>query len=162
MGKKDLKKLKLSSGRSDVKSEPAKEISNIMIIQSWEMPDELKEISAISYLDEQRFICVQDEIGKIFVYNTGTQKIERQVPFAESGDYEGLALNGETVYVLRADGQIIEVKDFKGKNPIVRFHKTFLTTKQDTEGLAFDKENNRLLISVKGKDQNKDYKSIYA
>ncbi len=38
-----------------------------------------------------------------------------------------------------------------------------MTAKQDVEGLAYDPKNNRLLLSIKGKEPgNEDYKGIYS
>jgi uncharacterized protein YjiK len=137
-------------------------IPEITIANKWDMPDILKEISAISYIDTQRFACVQDELGTIFIYNTNTGTIEKEIPFGPPGDYEGIALNETTAYVLRADGQIFEVKQYVTGKPIVTLHHTPLTEKHDTEGLAFDKTNNRLLIAVKGDDTHEGYKGIYS
>ena len=153
---------KNESKKNESQSEDLKD-SRITIVNKWDVPEILKEISAHEYLDDQRFACVQDELGKIFIYNTSSEKIEKEIPFAGAGDYEGLALNGTTAYVLRADGHIFEITKYNSSKPEVKQHKTHLTEKQDTEGIAFDKANNRLLISVKGKEpQSDDYKGIYA
>ncbi|HEY0771406.1 MAG TPA: hypothetical protein VGD31_13835, partial [Sphingobacteriaceae bacterium] len=135
----------------------------IRILQTWEMPAILKEISAIAYIDEHRFACIQDEAGKIFIYNTRKKGIEKEIEFGDGGDYEGLAINANTAYVLRADGQIIEVNNYMNSTNVTSEHKTSLTKKQNAEGLAFDKENNRLLIAIKGPEAVSDkYKGIYA
>jgi len=135
----------------------------VVLVNKWNVPEILKEISAIEYIDDKRFACVQDELGKIFIFNVETEKIEKEIPFASTGDYEGLALVGETAWVLRADGRLIEVSKFNSKKPVVREYKTHLTSKQDTEGLTLDKANSRLLISIKGKEPETDaYKGIYA
>lgn len=136
---------------------------DIQILEKYDVPPILKEISALVYLDENRFACVQDELGKIFIYNTAANKIEKEIPFAGSGDYEGLAIVGQTAFVLRADGQIIEVKNYKSNQPSTSVHKTSLTIKHDTEGLCYDSRNNRLLIAIKGTEPgNTDYKGIYS
>lgn len=156
---------KSESKESDSSDNPTIEHEKfgVTIVNRWDVPEILKEISGHEYLDDQRFACVQDELGKIFIYNTSTEKIEKEIPFAAAGDYEGLALNGPTAYVLRADGQIFEIANYNTSKPVVKQHKTHLTEKQNTEGLAFDKEKNRLLISVKGKEpESDDYKGIYA
>jgi len=149
--------------KKDKKQNDEKSAKSVNLINQWNVPEILKEISAIDYIDESRFACVQDELGKIFIFNTETEKIEKEIPFAPAGDYEGLALNGETAYVLRADGRIFEVANFNSEKPEVKEYKTHLTQKQDTEGLALDKSNNRLLISIKGEEPGTDaYKGIYA
>ena len=133
------------------------------IVDHWNVPDELKEISALTYLEKDRFACIQDELGKIFIYNTNQKNIEKEISFGEPGDYEGLAIAGNNAYVLRADGTIFEVKNFIGANPKTVEHKTSLTEKHDTEGLCYDQKNNRLLITIKGKETSTtDYKGIYS
>jgi uncharacterized protein YjiK len=137
--------------------------ADIQILQKYEVPAVLKEISAVVYLDENRFACVQDEIGKIFIYNSAANKIEREISFAGPGDYEGLAIAGQTAYVLRADGQIFEVKNFNAAKPSTIMHKTSLTVKHNTEGMCYDSSNNRLLVAIKGTEPgNTGYKGIYS
>jgi uncharacterized protein YjiK len=144
---------------------PAKEQetnSSIAIDQKWEMPAELKEISGIAYIDKTRLACVQDEQGKLYIYNTQSKRIEKEIPFAAEGDYEGVAVVENTAYVLRADGRLFEVADYNQK-PTVIEHQTHLTEEQDVEGLCYDKKNNRLLLTIKGHEPNTtDYKGIYA
>lgn len=135
----------------------------VKITQRWEMPEHLKEISGIAYINNGRFACVQDEVGKIFIFNTGTNTIEKEIPFAASGDYEGIAIVGSTAYILRADGKLFEVNNYLGNKPAVIMHTTHLTEKHDVEGLCYDKKNNRLLLAIKENEQNtKEYKGIYA
>ena len=49
--------------------------AGITVIKRWELPKILTEISGLSCMDEQRFACVQDELGKIFVYNIASSKV---------------------------------------------------------------------------------------
>ena len=136
---------------------------DIQILEKYDVPDVLKEISALVYLDENRFACIQDEIGKIFIYNTGTKKLEKEIPFAAAGDYEGLAIAGQTAFVLRADGTIFEVKNYNSGKPSTRMHKTHLTANHNSEGMCYDSSNNRLLIAIKGTEpRSTDYKGIYS
>lgn len=151
-GKKEKKK-----DKTDVAGSP-----DVQVMDKYDLPDVLKEISAVVYLDKERFACVQDELGKIFIYNISTKKIEKEVGFGDAGDYEGLAIAGPTAFVLRADGVIFQVKDY-ASNPKTTQHKTHLTEKQDTEGLCYDSKNNRLLVTIKGSEpQSEDFKGIYS
>lgn len=137
--------------------------TNITIVKKWEMPKSLIEISGLSYLDDQRFACVQDELGKIFIYNIRSSSVEKEISFGASGDYEELAVVGETIWVLRSDGKLFEVNKMNTSKPSVNEYSTQLTIKQDCEGLCYDKKNNRLLIAIKGAEPNTDnYKGIYA
>ncbi|HET9747285.1 MAG TPA: SdiA-regulated domain-containing protein [Chitinophagaceae bacterium] len=148
------------SGTSSKQDSPA---AGITIAKKWEMPKVLTEISGLSYMNEQRFACVQDELGTVFIYNTESSSVEKEIPFAGSGDYEGLAVVGEDIWVLRADGKLFEVSGINEEKPAVKEHDTHLTIKQDSEGLCYDKKNNRLLIAIKGAElDTDDYKGIYA
>ena len=137
--------------------------TGITVIKKWEMPKQLLEISGLSFIGDNRFACVQDERGTIFIYNTASSSVEKEIPFAGVGDYEGLAVVGETVWVLRADGKLFEVNNINAAKPAVKEYGTHLTIKQDSEGLCYDKKNNRLLITIKGAElETQDYKGIYA
>ena len=130
--------------------------------EKWELPSALKEVSGIAYLDDQRFACVQDEDGIIFIFNTTTSKIEKEVKFAGGGDYEGLALVDQDAYVVRSDGKIFEVQAWQGSNPKTSEYSTALTEDHNIEGLCHDPANNRLLLAIKDEEPgNKDYKGIY-
>jgi uncharacterized protein YjiK len=138
-------------------------IDQIRITARWEMPTELTEISGISYVDEQRFACIQDEDGIIFIYNITTKSIERRIPFGGPGDYEGIAVAGETIYVARADGRLFAIKAFNTANPEVKELSTTLSINHNVEGLCFDSENNRLLLATKDIATRKaNYKGIFA
>jgi hypothetical protein len=114
-------------------------------------------------MDGQRFACVQDELGKIFIYNATSSSVEKEISFGVPGDYEELAVVGETIWVLRADGKLFEVSNMNAAKPSVKEYSTQLTTKQDPEGLCYDKKNNRLLIAIKGAEPGtENYKGIYA
>ena len=151
---------KTKKGQSNVQEQAS---PGITVAKKWEMPKQLLEISGLSYIDEQRFACVQDELGTIFIYNIASSSVEKEIPFGAVGDYEGLAVVGENVWVLRADGKLFEVSNINAAKPSVKEHNTHLTIKQDSEGLCYDKKNNRLLIAIKGAEiATEDYKGIYA
>ncbi len=134
----------------------------LTVLERWEMPASLTEISGMAPY-KNLLAAIQDEDGIIFLFNPATGKIEREIPFSGPGDYEGIAIVGETAWVLRADGQLFEVQNFAGQSPVMRQHATPLGKKQDTEGLTYDASRSRLLISVKGKDpEHADTKGVYA
>ena len=133
------------------------------VLITWLLPESLLEVSGVSWLDEDHFACVQDELGTVFIFNVRLNKIDKEIPFGSKGDYEGIAIVGQTIYVLRADGVIFGIENYSSAGRNVKMYTTHLTKKQDSESLAYDKKNNRLLIAVKAVDPNSsDYKGIYA
>lgn len=156
----DDKKKKKKKDKDQEALPPSAEIK---VLQRWELPAILTEISGLEHLGGTRFACIQDEQGTIFIYNTATSRIEKQVPFAGPGDYEGIAVAGSTAWVVSADGTLYEVKDYNGSKPATTTHRTSLTVKQDVEGLTYDKKKDRLLLAIKGEEPgSSDYKGIYA
>ena len=81
---------------------------------TYEMPDLLKEISGLALGSENNIYCVQDEIGSIFEYELKKQEIIKSHRFTDIGDFEDVAINKNTLYVLRSDGNIF-VYDLKNK-----------------------------------------------
>lgn len=134
----------------------------VKIGQTWELPGELKEISGIAFLDDERLAGVQDEQGKIFIYNLSSEKIEKQIDFAGKGDYEGIAIDGNTAYVVKSDGILYEIRNFMS-SPEIEQYETFLDADNNVEGLFFDRQQKRLWLAPKEEDPNSnDYKGIYA
>ena len=135
----------------------------VAIENTWELPDILQEISGLAHLKNGLFACIQDEDGVIYLYNTKNSKIEKEIPFAEPGDYEGLAVHENTAYVVKSDGELFEIHDLLGKEPTVTRYQTFFDEDNNIEGIGIDALNNRLLFVVKDKDPTStEYKGIYA
>ena len=133
--------------------------SDVIIKEKWDLPEELLEVSGIAFIDKERFACVQDEKGTIYIYNTGNGKIEKEIAFTGIGDFEGITLKGNTAYVVRADGILYEV-DMSTKK--TNEYKTGLTIANNIEGLCYDSKNNRLLLAGKeGDAPYPGYKVIY-
>lgn len=135
----------------------------ITIAGKWKLPEVLTEISGLGYIDKDRFACVQDELGKVFIYNTATSSIEAEIPFAGTGDYEGITMVNETAWVVRSDGRLFEVNNIKTPKPVVKEYDTPLTAAQNVEGLCYDRKNNRLLLAIKDAEPgNVNYKGVYS
>lgn len=158
-------------GAASTKNEKKKDKKNkdkgpadaaIEVKQKWNLPERLKEISGLQYLDPERFACVQDEEGVVFIYNIKNNSIEKEISFAGAGDYEGLTVAGNSAYVVRSDGHLFEIHNWLNK-PEIKQHKTSLTADHNVEGLHFDAKQNRLLLAIKDEEPGKkDYKGVYA
>ncbi|MBN2035472.1 MAG: SdiA-regulated domain-containing protein [Chitinispirillaceae bacterium] len=127
-----------------------------------ELPDTLREISGITFLDSGTFACVQDENGIVFFYDLTKDAIRRQSVFSGHGDYEGIAKAGHTLYVLRSDGMLFEIEDYQSRTFATTSRRTGVPAR-DNEGLCYDKRNNRLLIGCKGKPDKgpKSKRAVY-
>jgi hypothetical protein len=74
--------------------------------ETYLMPGYLKEISGMAYLKDENILCIQDENAEIFVLSIDKKGIIENYRFGGSGDYEDIAINKQTAYVLRSDGRI--------------------------------------------------------
>lgn len=133
----------------------------------FKLPKDLTEISGITEYGNNYLLCVQDEKGKIYVYDLTEHEIVEEVKFYEKGDFEDIALVGDDIYVLKSNGTLYRVTDFNLKSQNTEKIKTHLTDLNNTEGLTYDSTYNQLLIACKGLPgkTGKDYeghKAIYA
>jgi uncharacterized protein YjiK len=160
---KSAKKNKGTNADTSIMRNGQRNLSQVSILKKWELPSELKEVSGISFMDDQRLVCVQDEAGTVFVFNKTSNKIERKIHFAGAGDFEGIALTDHFIYVVRADGKLFEVDINASEKTAPKIYQTSLTAKHNVEGLCYDRDNNRLLLAAK--DEAPDmpgYKGIYS
>ncbi|GAB2768901.1 SdiA-regulated domain-containing protein [Salinimicrobium soli] len=146
--------------KKDYSREPSEEVE---ILRTWRLPAQLKEVSGIAFLDDERIACVQDEKGVIYIFNLRNSKIEKEINFEGKGDFEGIALNGSTAYVVESNGRIHEIRNFLDEEPQFEEYSTDLSGEENVEGLYFDRGKNRLLLALKSEDLHSDnYKGIYA
>ena len=136
-------------------------------VARYKLPAYLEEISGLSYYGNGKIACVQDEKAHIYIWNLEKEKIIEKYDFGKDGDYEDIAVVGKTAYILRNNGHIYRIKDFKKKDRKVKTYKTELKEKNDCEGMAFDPGANALLIACKGSpsiekgNSYEGYKAIY-
>ncbi len=131
------------------------------------LPYILEEISALSYYKDDILACVQDENGKVFFYNLVTEEIDHTTLFEYSGDYEGIEIVKDTVYIVKSNGDLFQLPvDFETEKRQATKFETPLKSKNDIEGLGYDSTTNDLLLVTKGTagisgDKNKDSRGVY-
>lgn len=135
--------------------------SQVEVIKKWNLPGILDEVSGIALIDEQTMLAVQDEEGVLFIYDLAASKITDQISFGDKGDYEGVTVAGNTAYVLRSDGTLFEINNYRSQKSKTKIYKSSLPAKINVEGLCYDKQNERLLMAVKEKSKG-DYRPVYA
>lgn len=76
---------------------------------TWELPEELLEVSGIAPTGPTALVCVEDERGTLYTLDLESDGTVTQIRFGADGDYEGLARAGERLLVLRSDGPLLEL-----------------------------------------------------
>ncbi|MBA3647822.1 MAG: hypothetical protein H0W62_04600 [Chitinophagales bacterium] len=117
--------------------------------QKLKLPDALTEISGMDVYKDAELVCNQDEKGNVYLYDVNKGELDKRIPFAKDGDYEGIANVNDTIYVLKSDGKLYQLINFNKQDQKTVVIKTFLQKENNTEGLCFDKKNYRLLIACK-------------
>ena len=119
-------------------------------VASFDLPADLVEISGLADLGDGTLGAVQDEDGELYVLAQETGEVVRVVPFGPPGDYEGVELVGDRLFVLRADGALLELSGWRGDEARAETVETGLGAKDcDAEGLGYDAGGGRLLIACK-------------
>ncbi|GAA4323155.1 hypothetical protein GCM10023115_51690 [Pontixanthobacter gangjinensis] len=133
------------------------------ILQTWEMPEELREISGIYWLGDERIACIQDEDGYIFIYDLKTSRIVDKYKFAGSGDYEAITSLNDEFWVVESNGTLFNIKDLKGIEEDAVEIKLDFEYRNNIEGLAASKQGNLwLIVKERNLDNRGDYRGIYA
>lgn len=136
-------------------------------VATMNLPLALLEISGLSYYPEtNQLLAVNDERGWIFFLNATTGEAEGKETFSGNGDFEGIEWTGEKISIVKSNGNIhfFDMEKMEAKKAI----KTDLRPSNDIEGLAFDADNNQLLLACKGNpnlgksDKYKKVKNIYS
>ena len=109
----------------------------------------LREISGLTILPSGNLGAVQDERGIIYEIDPLSGQVVAMLPFASAGDFEGIELAPDAVWVLRSDGDLYRVSRDSTGTPAAQKFETALGSSNDTEGLAYDPTENRLLIACK-------------
>lgn len=131
------------------------------------LPNNLREISGLSYYNDNQLAVVQDEKGIIFIIDTNKEDIIQEIKFENKGDFEAIEWVDEKFWILKSKGDLYSVKyDISGDLKVKKY-KTHLSSKNNTEGLAYDSLKNRLLITCKSspnikESELKQKKAIYS
>ncbi|WP_179299683.1 hypothetical protein [Rubrivirga marina] len=130
---------------------------------TFRLPPDLREISGLTVLDDAHLGAVQDEDGDLYVIEQSTGRVTTVVPFGPPGDYEGVERVGDQLFVLRADGALLELEGWGGGEARTTTVETGLGAGDcDAEGLGSD--GVRLLIACKeeGDGPYDDRNVVYA
>ncbi|KXX70653.1 SdiA-regulated domain-containing protein [Flammeovirga sp. SJP92] len=127
----------------------------------WFLPYQLEEISGLAWHSKNTIATINDEKGKIYLYDIKKKEIVKTIPFGKNGDYEGIAYDKPFFYVINSKGKLYIVNE--ESNNVDKYQLPF-TVDNDVEGLCTFGEKH-LLVALKGRGglngKKADYKGIY-
>jgi uncharacterized protein YjiK len=133
----------------------------------WIMPQDLNEISGLALTEDGRLFTHPDERGVISELDYRRGVVIKQFLLGRrgvQGDFEGIAIAGEQMYLLTSNGRIFEFKEgANGASVEYSVHDLELGKECEFEGLGFDPSINALLLVCKhvGIKELKDHLVIY-
>lgn len=116
--------------------------------EKYKLPEDLNEVSGLTFLGDNKLGMVQDEKGHFYTLDWASKKMSKN-KFHKSGDYEGVEMVGNLLYVLRSDGDVYQVTAYLQDDPVVQKFENALSDDNNTEGLAYNPADNTLLIACK-------------
>lgn len=126
-------------------------------VRTFELPEDLKEVSSIVAVGGDVLACLQDEKGWLFFFDLGTGAVTERVKFGKRGDYEGLAFRGGTFWVLRSDGRVMRLERDEDRYR-VSDDKRAKVGHDEFEGLTWDARLGQLLLAPKDRPQGREHK----
>ncbi|UII34391.1 SdiA-regulated domain-containing protein [Fulvivirga ulvae] len=117
---------------------------------------DLEEISGLALLNNERLVAVEDERGYVYVLKAQNGEVERKIKFAKGGDYEGVEVVGNYVYVVKSNGDIFSFQISDAEEVKADETDTDLSSSNNIEGLGV--LDGKLLIACKGKGEINDKK----
>ncbi|WP_422355204.1 SdiA-regulated domain-containing protein [Roseivirga pacifica] len=132
--------------------------------QIYVLPDYLEEVSALTYYQPNQLAMLNDEHGRMYVYDLSKMEIVHRVRFHGDGDFEGIERVGDFIYAIESTGKMHRFNIYM--EGVVEAIKTPFDKKNNVEGLGYDHVNNRLLIGLKGSGDVKNIdvkgKAVYS
>jgi uncharacterized protein YjiK len=127
------------------------------------MSSVLEEISGLTYFAPNQLAALNDEHGRVYVYDILERKIVQRIRFEGNGDFEGLELVGKDMYAIKSSGKLYRFNiDVAG---VVETINSPFSYDNNIEGLGYDKKSNNLLIALKEsgdiKNVNVKGKAVY-
>jgi len=132
------------------------------IVNTWELPSELNEVSGIVFNENEEMVCVQDEDGILFIYDLKAQKIKATHKFSYAGDYEALTFLNNTYWIAESSGRLIAVDELPTNDQKLEGSQLEFEYRNNIEGIAATSAG-KLWITVKEKnlDNSSGYKGVY-
>ena len=119
------------------------------------LPEYLEEVSGLSRYASNQFAMLNDEQGRMYVYDVLEKKVVHRVRFEGNGDFEGIERVGDYVYAIKSNGKLYRFNvNMEG---VVEEIKTPFSSENNIEGLGYNPNSHHLLIALKDKG---DIKSV--
>lgn len=137
---------------SQMLAAPASDSGAQTPIAVWTLPAELAEISGLTVTPDGLVLAHADEQARVAVLDPRKGSLLRRFSLGGdvSGDFEGIAMVGDTAFMMTSNGKIYKFPE-GGDGEEVRYqvHDTALGKECEFEGIAFDSASASLVLACK-------------
>ena len=128
----------------------------------FELDENLKHVSGLTASSDLKTVtCIQSDDGKAYKIDRKTGAITSSIFFVTEGEFEGIEMVGDTLFAVKGNGQLYKVWNLNGAHKNVKMVRTGLPRTENVEGLGYDLQRNRLLMSSKGQKEGEFTKKIF-
>lgn len=126
------------------------------------LPDDLEEISGIFWHENELF-AIEDESSIIYQINPESGKILKKKKFEKNRDVEDLLIRNDTAWVLRSNGNLYQVVNFREKDSQTEIFEFPAEENRDLEAIVSDANEPLIWIFCKvcKWDEGPDKTSIF-
>ncbi len=125
--------------------------------RQWKLPGKLREISGLALTSDERLLAITDEEAIVYEIDYDTGGLVKAFALGEPtvrGDFEGIAVVGDTVWLMTSDGRLFATAEGRdGERVSFERYETGLGDYCEFEGLAAD-EASLFLACKKSKAKN--------
>lgn len=127
--------------------------SDEQLVRQWHLPGDLREISGLALTADRRLLAVSDELAIVYEIDYSAGVLVKRFALGEPalrGDFEGITVIGETVWLMTSEGQLFASSEgVDGEHLQYRKISTGLGGECEFEGLATDHTDGSLLLACK-------------
>lgn len=122
-------------------------------LKQWKLPKKLNEISGLAVTPDGRLFAHGDEKGIVYQIDYENGSLIKAFSLGDPavrGDFEGIALVGNVVYLVTSEGKIYRANEGRdGERVAYQAFDTGLASQCEIEGLALDGRGQDLLLACK-------------
>lgn len=115
--------------------------------KNYKLPGRLQEISGLAYWKENILLCVEDENGRLYLYDHAKEEVIQEIKFGKKGDYEGVTQSENIAYVIRSTGKLFYF-NIEDEPDVMKVDLPFKSS-NDLEGITKGHKKDEFYIACK-------------
>ncbi|MDA1077075.1 MAG: SdiA-regulated domain-containing protein [Proteobacteria bacterium] len=122
-------------------------------LKQWKLPGRLREISGLALTDDERLLAVTDEDAVVYEIDYQSGALIKSFALGQPtvrDDFEGITVNGATVYLISSTGRIYVTREGNdGERVRYQVYDTGIGKVCEVEGLTWSRRLETLIIACK-------------